>query len=710
MRHLRPAAWLLFLAFAGALVAIPAANGQSPVRRAEPGTLAELIEAAEPGVILELAPGTYGTHQIHAKNDLTIRAEAPGTVVLTASSLDVGAGLSIANSTDISVAGLRIEVAKWGIGVRSSSNVSISDVTVSQVGQRGIWVHDESSNITIEDSLIERTGEGGQAALGEGIYLGNGTNPNDGTNTVSITGNTIRTTTAEGIDVKAGVSDVTVAANAVHDVSARTGAIAVHAGMLPGDAGTTMVSGNVVYNVVGADGDRGGSGIYLSTQARADGNVVFDSDGDGLEVRDVTGSNNQVAFTNNSIFQSGREDIRVPPPGVLPDPVQSGNGGVEQFDNFPDGWISSGEPTDQMWAFAQQQSTDAVGQIPTQQPSTTTTTPATTTTAPTTTSQAPGTAPVSGAFPVYDTAWQMLVLGTPAQADEYFATLDEFGFTGAWAGIIHHSPATYLHNYAGGEQVGRFENGEIVLSDGYISHVRAILDAADRRGQKLGLVAAWQNTYLPGGDTGNDELSNRVEGTLTTVNADAYGRQIAQAFGDHPAVSMWVFGGDPGMNNTEANKAVWRIMAQALRDEGMSQPITYHTATASFDHLNYVGEPWLDFVAPETGHSQEAEATEEQLRIAVEAYDVPVWQGESRYFNINFDWQRDGFQNPGRAEVVADAEAARRAGVSGYVYGDAGRWAWCIFQNGNGDTSPCDADNISASFGQAERDVIAVFR
>lgn len=311
------------------------------------------------------------------------------------------------------------------------------------------------------------------------------------------------------------------------------------------------------------------------------------------------------------------------------------------------------------------------------------------------------------AIPVYDTAWQMLVRGTPAQADEYFAALARFGFTGAWAGVIHHAPATYNADFAGGGRVGHLVGGEVVLTDAYIEHVRTILDAADRHRLKVGLVVAWQNLYLPGGgaDAGIP-TSDGVRGTITTNNAYAYGRQMATAFGDHPAVSMWVFGGDAGTNNTEANKAVWRQMARGLREAGSSTEITYHTPTSEFDQLNYAGEDWLDFIAPETGHAQDAATTEHELRSAARAYGIPVWQGEPRYFNIDFGWVNAAFRNPGVAEVRADAQAAENAGVAGYVYGDAGRWTWCA---GYGDSTPCRADDIAASFGEGERAVIEVF-
>ncbi len=309
--------------------------------------------------------------------------------------------------------------------------------------------------------------------------------------------------------------------------------------------------------------------------------------------------------------------------------------------------------------------------------------------------------------PVYDTAWQMFGQASVEQADEYFEALKLNGFTGTWAGVIHHAPATYAHNYNGGGQIGSLIDGEIVLSEGYVARMIDILDAAEAHGMKVGLVVGWQNLYLPGGgaDNGNP-VSDTVRGTLTVDNAAAYGEQMVELFGDHPAVSMWVFGGDAGTNNTEENIEVWRVMAAAVRAAGSTLEITYHTPTSPFDQLNYAGEEWLDFIAPETGHGQDAAETEAELVAAANAYQIPVWQGEPRYFNINFNWVPAAYRDPGVDEVEADAQAAENAGVAGYVYGDAGRWNWC---QGWGDSSPCDPDQIADSFGAGEAAVIEVF-
>lgn len=313
----------------------------------------------------------------------------------------------------------------------------------------------------------------------------------------------------------------------------------------------------------------------------------------------------------------------------------------------------------------------------------------------------------STSIPVYDTAWQIFALGTPAQADEYFAELKAQGFTGAWAAVISHGPSTYNSPYRNGELIGSLTNGEIVLSNGYINHVNAILDKAHVHGMKVGLLVAWQNLFLPGGQADeNIAKADEVRGTLTTANADAYGRQMVGAFGSHPAVSSWVFGGDSGSNNTVANIAVWDIMADAIKDEGSTLDIGIHLPPFYANPLIYADVDFLDFAAPEIGHTKTPERAQWEMEQFVAGYDIPIWMGEARYYNSDYQWVPEELRNPGPAEVAADAQAAKNAGVSGYLYGDSGRWNWC---SGFSDTTPCDRANVAESFGPGEPAVLSVF-
>lgn len=319
-------------------------------------------------------------------------------------------------------------------------------------------------------------------------------------------------------------------------------------------------------------------------------------------------------------------------------------------------------------------------------------------------------------IPVYDTAWQMFGLATPAQADDYFAGLNAAGFTGSWAAILHHAPARLNDNYADdgdepGGPIGSIVDGEVRLTEGYIDRVNDILDAAHANDMSVGALVAWQNLYLPDGRAdSSDPASNEVRGIIDESNACAYGVQMVEAFGDHPAISMWVLGGDAGGNNGERQKQIWSIMHDCMApltslDFGHHLPTAYNVSNPDGDgHLIYTDADWLDMAAPETGHNQGAEQTFLQLAAAVEAYDIPVWQGEPRYHGLDLPWLGT-YRNPGVEEIIADAQAAEDAGVSGYLFGSSTRWNWCTY----GTTLPCSREDMGATFGDAEAAVIDIF-
>lgn len=321
--------------------------------------------------------------------------------------------------------------------------------------------------------------------------------------------------------------------------------------------------------------------------------------------------------------------------------------------------------------------------------------------------------PVTTTVPVVDTVWQAFGLATTSEFEAYTDKLVEYGFDGFVSFLLHHDPVTHLGVCrATGEQIGDVVNGEIRLRPSYVSHVRQLLDIADGKGLNAYVGAAWQNTYLPGGGTGNPA----ARGTLTVSNAAAYARHLDEQFESHPALAQWVFGGDAGFNNTVANIEPWRIMATELDSRSSETPIAYHTPTdnrqgGTFDHLKYVGERWLTHLAVETGHQQEAPATGIEIARAIDAYGpgVVVGNGEPRYHRINYDWVNAKYRDPQSAEMVADAIASRDAGAGFYWYGDGQRWHWAT-QGQQAAAGPDYApEQIALTFGSAEREVLRVF-
>jgi len=306
--------------------------------------------------------------------------------------------------------------------------------------------------------------------------------------------------------------------------------------------------------------------------------------------------------------------------------------------------------------------------------------------------------PPETTIPVYDTAWQLFSQATPKAADLYFEELARRGFAGCWAFLFHHPPARHLDEMYGGGSIGFTPNGELETSTPYRDRVLAILDMADKHGMKVGFGVAWQNSYMLGGVMGHG-----VVGTVNGGNIEALADHVYGIFNDHPAISMWVTGGDAGSNNTNANRDLWARFANRINELGNTKTIAWHSPTADFGgHLNYKDEEWLDVAALETGHQQSPANTQEDLEIGVAAYrDTEVWQGEPRYAGRSDPWVQSPWSNPGPNEIRADAEAAKSAGVKGYVFGTWARWRWF--------GSYGDRNQPQLSFGAAEDAVIDVF-
>ncbi|MFS1512959.1 right-handed parallel beta-helix repeat-containing protein [Chengkuizengella sp. SCS-71B] len=202
-------------------------------------TTAEIQSAmlnAQPGHNIMIAPGTYelpnnryysnanGT----SSNPITITSQDPSKpAVLKGGNLSTGGYTFYITGDYWVIKDLKITYGQKGIVLDNSNNTHINRVTVSYVGQEGIHVRDGSSNVTIENSIVEHTGATGDPkdmGYGEGIYVGSdrsvwkvnkGNSGYDRNVDNTIIKNNIigPNVTAELIDIKEGTSGTLVSNN-----------------------------------------------------------------------------------------------------------------------------------------------------------------------------------------------------------------------------------------------------------------------------------------------------------------------------------------------------------------------------------------------------------------------------------------------------------------------------------------------------------------
>ena len=226
-------------------------------------------------------------------------------------------------------------------------------------------------------------------------------------------------------------------------------------------------------------------------------------------------------------------------------------------------------------------------------------------------------------------------------------------------------------------------NGRIRLQPSYKQHLTQLLDKAQARGLKVNFPVLWEQDGICGA------YQNKAR-MLHTWNAYDYGVEIAQAIGNHPAVGIWIFGGDA--ETCYAEVEVWRNLSQGLKANGANQQIAYHTASSTFGlgspnlnsrHIKWATESWLNILYPQTGQCPSPANSQAQLQ-ALKTYtqqqgiNKPIHSSEMRYETTK--GQNPTFCNPrtnlDAAAHRADALGALNAGVNALVYGHHDRWQW----------------------------------
>jgi hypothetical protein len=188
-----------------------------------PDDLADALADAEPGDQILLGAGTYDgpfeiTRSGTAQDPITLCG--PREAVLDGGSTDHGYALHLDHASYWQVRGITVTGGQKGVMLDGSSHVELADLAVTRTGDEGIHLRAGSSHNVVRDSLVEHTGLR-EPEYGEGIYVGTAESnwcdvsdcDPDRSDHNEITGNTIRDTTAEAIDVKEGTTGGTIDGN-----------------------------------------------------------------------------------------------------------------------------------------------------------------------------------------------------------------------------------------------------------------------------------------------------------------------------------------------------------------------------------------------------------------------------------------------------------------------------------------------------------------
>ena len=201
--------------------------------------------------------------------------------VVTIRSSGYGGGRVVIDNTDYLIwDGINVTFGNYGIEVRdTSSYVTIRNSEIYDIGQQGIFVHENSHHVTIDSCKIHNTDN--YTSNGEGIYIGSATG-SDATHDITVSNNEIYDVGGEGVDIKCYTYNVIVDGNNIHDIkydatycSAGCSGVHVYADGSPcstrGQNPNHIIRNNFIHDFTSIN-----NGISLRSGATVYNNVLWD--------------------------------------------------------------------------------------------------------------------------------------------------------------------------------------------------------------------------------------------------------------------------------------------------------------------------------------------------------------------------------------------------------------------------------------------------
>ncbi len=313
-------------------LAIPALAGTIEVPK-DYQTIQAAINAAQPGDLILVAPGTY-------KENLTIRKslELRGTdagVIVDGSRARSAPTILIQRTRDVIIQNLEITGGRRGIQVERSRDVIIKNNIIQKNRRQGILVTDNSQSTQIIENKIFDTAPDEGNVLGNGIILNGDKNAQVLKNFIArsawsglrllsavahIEGNTFEENQHYGIEIWPNwVDSPDVPSQATVLNNTLTGN--VRAGIFITEESIATIASNQILDTVRDRDNQYGHGIWVAdgAQVALTGNVVTGSQGHGLFIE-----SGRVALKANRVTASGSCGIFIsegawlaPPSGEL---------------------------------------------------------------------------------------------------------------------------------------------------------------------------------------------------------------------------------------------------------------------------------------------------------------------------------------------------------------------------------------------------------
>lgn len=193
--------------------------------------LMKAVSAAKPGNVIRMAPGRY-----YGQMNLTANGVAgkpiwlcgPRDAVIDGTGITKGKSpIQVSFSSHLVITGMTATNALKGVTVRSSKNITVSDMLVESIGYEGIHLRSNTTDSVVVGNTVRKTGLL-TARYGEGIYIGS-SDANwcelsacqpDKSDRNAVVKNNISMTSAELIEAKEGTTGGVIRGNTMNGTDA----------------------------------------------------------------------------------------------------------------------------------------------------------------------------------------------------------------------------------------------------------------------------------------------------------------------------------------------------------------------------------------------------------------------------------------------------------------------------------------------------------
>lgn len=261
-----------------------------------------------------------------------------------------------------------------------------------------------------------------------------------------------------------------------------------------------------------------------------------------------------------------------------------------------------------------------------------------------------------------DTAWELFARLDKKEAIKYLDDRKAKGFTVIQAVILTELDGPDHPTKAGMTQL--IDNDVTRPHPEYLNHIDRIIQAAAERNLFIGLLPTW-------GDKVDKQWGNGPE-LFNEENARIYGRLLGERYAGYSNI-IWITGGDRG--GAGKNKAIWKAMAQGIREKDKNHLMTYHPQGEHSSSFWFHDEEWLDFNMFQSGHCQSTYAI--YRRLLWPDYDrkptKPVLDGEPRYEDIPVNFREEDGRFTAY-DIRKTLYQSMLSGACGYTYGCNNIW------------------------------------